>query len=406
MTYPQHLTTIDEPERTLHGERTEPEYMEIVNQTAENMRSAVREYITQCIQEYQVDHHLYPIKLVGILATKNICRTPHIIADRAPINSYNFHPKYDDDSHGNEQYSEHIATCCARDGIVYETWRVNPSREALEWAIEEANKRKDVHGVLIFYPLVDKLVNCDTTSDRIYKNQETGVYYRSIDDYFRDLVDCDKDVEGYCRSRLRMPTPHNIRDIKFADETFEAETVVGPIYPCTALAVYKVLESFQSPNDDSSLFDVRGKDRSYDNKSITIINRSEVLGLPLASMLSAQGAIVYSIDKDSILKFLPNGKVRRERTATVEQCVRDSSVIISGVPANTFKVPTDWIPSNATVINVAVESNFDEETLSNGFRGIRYVPHVGRVTVAALEYNLMRLHRKAQMRGDTDVHNG
>ncbi len=401
MTYPHHLTTIDE--RTFHGERTEPEYMEIVNQTAENMRSAVREYIAQCIQEYQVDHHLYRIKLVGILATKNICRTP---PDRAPITSYNFHPQYDDDTHGNEQYSEQIATCCARDGIVYETWRVAQSRDALEWAIEEANNRKDVHGVLIFYPLVDKLVNCATTSDRIYKNQETGVYYRSIDDYFRDLVDCGKDVEGYCRSRLRVLTPGGIRDNEFADETFEAETVVGPIYPCTALAVYKVLESLQSPNDDSSRIDVSGKDRPYENKSITIINRSEVLGLPLASMLSAQGATVYSIDKDSILVFLPNGKVRRERTATLEQCVRNSAVVVSGVPSITFKVPTDWISTNATVINVAVESNFDEETLRNGIRGIKYVPHVGRVTVAALEYNLMRLHRQAQMCGDTDVHNG
>lgn len=419
-----HSATIEE--RTFHfhhGERPEPEYMEIVNQTAEDMRSAVRKYIAQCIQEYQVDHHLYPIKLVGILATNNICQIPHNnnIGDRAtsyhPITSNNSQPKYYDDSHGNEQYSEHIATCCARDGIVYETWRVPPSREALEWAIEEANTRKDIHGVLIFYPLVDKLVDDDTTataSDRIYKNQETGVYYRTIDDYFRDLVHCDKDVEGYCRSRLRMPTPHNkldgssssSRGEDFAEETIRAETVVGPIHPCTALAVYKVLESFfRSSNCESSRNDdVSENDRSYEDTTITIINRSEVLGLPLASMLSAQGATVYSIDKDSILIFLPNGKVRREPTATVEQCVRNSSVIISGVPSITFKVPTNWIPTNSTVINVAVESNFDEETLSNGFRGIKYVPHVGRVTVAALEYNLMRLHRQAKMHGDTDVH--
>ncbi|KAL7430394.1 hypothetical protein ACHAXH_002203 [Discostella pseudostelligera] len=417
----QHFVILDERKWHDHGDhRSEPEYMEIVNQTAENMRSAVRKYIAQCSHQQRgsitqeqtlerqgmyghdtmMDHecqsyrYLYPIKLVGILATNNTCRTHHASTPTSShlISSNSFHTKYDDDTHGNEQYSEHIANVCGRDGIIYETWRVPPCRTSLEYAIEEANTRKDVHGVLIFYPLVDKLIDIDlTTSDRIYKNQETGVYYRTIDDYFRDLVDCGKDVEGYCRSRLRMQKPHNMEDINeedFAEEILKAETVVGPIHPCTALAVYKVLESLQSSDDGS---------RPYEQITMTIINRSEVLGLPLAIMLSSQGATVYSIDKDSILVFLPNGKVRREDTATMEQCVRDSSVIISGVPSCAFKVPTDWIPANATVINVAAESNFDEETLSNGYRGIKYVPHVGRVTVAALEYNLMRLHRQAQM---------
>ena len=416
----QNFAVLDERRFHADGDRLDSEYSEIINQTAENMRLTVRKYIAQCSQEYEssIEEHrlggkdLSPIKLVGILATNNIiCQPNHHVADATPPHPINIQTKYDDDdTHGNEQYSEHIANCCARDGIVYDTWRVPPRREALEWAIEEANARKDIHGILIFYPLVDKLVHDETMTDRIYKNQDTGVYYRTIDDYFRDLVDCDKDVEGYCRSRLRMLTPHNsnadgIRQDEFAEETFEVETVVGPIYPCTALAVYKVLESFQSSNDEPHQ-SVSETGRPYENTSITIINRSEVLGLPLANMLSAQGATVYSIDKDSILLFLPNGKVRRERTATVEQCVRNSSVIISGVPSITFNVPTDWIPANATVINVAVESNFDEETLSNGYRGIKYVPHVGRVTVAALEHNLMRLHRQAQimLHGDNDVH--
>lgn len=39
----------------------------------------------------------------------------------------------------------------------------------------------------------------------------------------------------------------------------------------------------------------------FDNTTVTIINRSEVLGLPLATMLSNQGATVYSMNIDSIL---------------------------------------------------------------------------------------------------------
>ena len=122
---------------------------------------------------------------------------------------------------------------------------------------------------------------------------------------------------------------------------------------------------------------------------MTIINRSEVLGLPLATMLSNQAATVYSVDKNSILQFQSDGKIRREHaTVTLEQCVRNSSVIVSGVPSDDFTIPTDWISDDAIVINVANVSNFDEATLL-----IAYVPHVGRVTVAALGSNLICLHR-------------
>ena len=170
----------------------------------------------------------------------------------------------------------------------------------------------------------------------------------------------------------------------------------GPIHPCTALAVFKILESFRSSGRSSMT-----TSRLYENETITIINRSEVLGLPLAIMLSNCFATVYSIDIDSIVRFSPNGNVRRSSSCmTIEDCVRGSSVIVSGVPSNAFVVPTEWIPDNATAINVAAESNFDELTLIDEVvcRGVTYVPHVGRVTVAALEYNLMSLHRKCNSR--------
>jgi hypothetical protein len=58
----------------------------------------------------------------------------------------------------------------------------------------------------------------------------------------------------------------------------------------------------------------------------------------------------------------------------------------------------EWIPQNTVVINIATgRSNFDRETMlgNNASRwGVSYVPHMGRVTVAALEYNLMSLHKK------------
>lgn len=315
----------------------------------------------------------------------------------------------------------------------------------MERAIHHANERLDVHGILVFYPVFDKLLADDniggdvggggnvavaveegdggtrkidsrTSSRGPNKCEVTGVYYKSMDDYFRDLVVPEKDVEGHCRRGLRTKrsennendddnsdvggplvscATHNSNDINSQANESPAETVpegrksLGPIYPCTALAVFRILESFQSEKNVAST-----KKRLFENTIISIINRSEVLGLPLATMLSNQGATVYSIDVNSVLQFLPNGKIRREPlSTTVEQCIRQSSVVVSGVPSCSFCIPTEWIPSNATVVNVATEkSNFDEETLVD-VPGVTYVPHVGRVTVSALEYNLMCLHR-------------
>ena len=132
-----------------------------------------------------------------------------------------------------------------------------------------------------------------------------------MDDYFRDLVASNKDVEGYCRKGLRIQEKKQQSDEKNVSIEegggAEGEHIVkaedlGPIYPCTALAVYKVLESFHhTPSNDDDIANDRRK--LFDNTIVTIINRSEVLGLPLATMLSNQGATVYSINIDSILQF-------------------------------------------------------------------------------------------------------
>jgi hypothetical protein len=87
-----------------------------------------------------------------------------------------------------------------------------------------------------------------------------------------------------------------------------------------------------------------------------IISRSEVLGLPLAAMLSRMaGATMYSVDVDSVLRFRPNGRVRRvgaSSASAVEWCVGMSTAIVSGVPSASLRIPTEWIPENATVFDI------------------------------------------------------
>lgn len=65
-------------------------------------------------------------------------------------------------------------------------------------------------------------------------------------------------------------------------------------------------------------------------------------------------------------------------------------MVITGVPTKDYRLPTEWIAPNATVVNVSSFKNVDEESLLR-VPGVVYVPMVGKVTVAMLERNLMRL---------------
>jgi hypothetical protein len=67
-----------------------------------------------------------------------------------------------------------------------------------------------------------------------------------------------------------------------------------------------------------------------------------------------------------------------------------SSIVITGVPAKSYRLPTEWIQPNTVVVNVASFKNVDETTLLQ-IPGVIYVPQVGKVTVAMLERNVMRL---------------
>merc|ERR1712176_264846 len=108
-------------------------------------------------------------------------------------------------------------------------------------------------------------------------------------------------------------------------------------------------------------------------------------------MLSNDGAKVYSVDINSIYIF-ENGKLSTtdKETVTPEFCVKQSSVVITGVPVKDYRLPTEWINPNTTVVNVSSFKNVDEKELLQ-IPGVVYVPMVGKVTVAMLQRNLIRL---------------
>lgn len=127
-------------------------------------------------------------------------------------------------------------------------------------------------------------------------------------------------------------------------------------------------------------------------KTITIINRSEIVGRPLAAMLANDGATVYSVDINSIFKF-SSGRLQQMDADTPESCVRQSDIVVTGVPVKSYRLPTEWIQPKTTVVNVSSFKNVDEDLLLK-IPGVLYVPQVGKVTVAMLERNLMRLHEQ------------
>lgn len=77
---------------------------------------------------------------------------------------------------------------------------------------------------------------------------------------------------------------------------------------------------------------------------------------------------------------------------------------MTGVPTKAYRLPTEWIQPGTTVVNVASFKNVDEDALLQ-IPGVVYVPQVGKVTVAMLERNLMRLYDQFHHHNIPDIYN-
>ncbi len=466
--------------------------MEMVKQVADDIRESVREYTSTWKQQDRP-----PIQLVAITASRSLSPSTtnngcHVLDARV--------------DHGTDRYSEWIARTCREDGIAMQTWRVSGgtphTAQQVDNLIRRANSLPAIHGILVCYPIynipyilgldVDRYRHgqhwsIETTRDRMqlgcpsimkHCGQQgwANLKYKSRDDYFRNLVALDKDVEGlsrYYQNRtllFRNPQlyvdryPYNDHnDDADADADDEARGDQGHgtnvVFPCTALAVVRILKQclsrqhqqhlLASPTSTSTstftstphnpsfhfTFDPsKPVGKRFENLNVTIINRSQIFGRPLASMLANDGANVYSVDEDSILFITtttttttnqsqtqdpwprPRLDDYDERTRTtnhdqidnkdnnnhrtrcfaikssVRECIQKSSVVITGVPSSSFSIPSKWIQPGSTVINVASEPNVNEDELRH-VGNVQYIGQVGKVTVALLEQNLVRLHQ-------------
>ncbi|KAJ3092947.1 NAD-dependent 5,10-methylenetetrahydrafolate dehydrogenase [Quaeritorhiza haematococci] len=132
---------------------------------------------------------------------------------------------------------------------------------------------------------------------------------------------------------------------------------------------------------------------------VTVINRSEVVGRPLAALLANDGAKVYSVDINDILEFHRGEGLRLkkhevfETSVTLDEALAQSDVMITGVPSSSYKVPTKKLREGVVAINFSSSNNFESDIED---KASIYVPSVGKVTVAMLQRNLLRLHEYQQ----------
>ncbi|KAK4545704.1 hypothetical protein LTR36_002658 [Oleoguttula mirabilis] len=264
-------------------------------------------------------------------------------------------------------YADWTAKTCKENGFDFILREVD--REVLEDEIRQANTDDAVDGMIVYYPVFD--------SRRDQTIQWTVSMY--------------KDVEGLSPQLIS----NMYQNIRFLDPPANLRK---SILPCTPLAVIKILEYLQIYNT----FLDYGK-RLF-GRRITVINRSEVVGRPLAALLANDGAEVYSVDVTGVQHLSRGTGLKKQRHEVrdmegwgLEQCLPISDVVISGVPGESYKVPTELIREGAVCINFSSEKNFNPDVKD---KASIYVPAVGKVTIVVLMRNLLRIvQNKPQTNG-------
>lgn len=260
-------------------------------------------------------------------------------------------------------YAEWTAKTSESAGFTYELREVD--KENLEEALIAANEDDAVDGIMVYFP----------------------VFGGGQDQYLQQVMSTEKDVEGLSHLYIQNMY-HNVR---FLDK---AETQKS-ILPCTPLATVKILEYLGVYNSV-----IPYGNRLY-GKTITVVNRSEIVGRPLAALLANDGAVVYSVDVTGIQKFTRGQGLRHKRHVvtdvdiSLENAVRQSDVVITGVPTAAYKFPVEYLKDGSVCVNFSSEKNFDPAVKEHASL---YVPSIGKVTIAMLLRNLLRLIENKKQR--------
>lgn len=255
-------------------------------------------------------------------------------------------------------YALYAQRACSELGIGFELRRY--PRLGAEAAIRSANADRGVHGIIVYYP----------------------IFGTEQDVYLRDLVDPGKDIEGLHSIWAR----YLYENRRFID----AAKTKKSILPCTPLAILKLVEA-------AGFFAEQGL--PLEGRTVTIFNRSEVVGRPLASMVAHDGARVFSFDVDGPLLFVPPTDPESahsvcETSVSRAEALAQSDIVITGVPSKQFElVHGHELREGALCINFSTYKNFDDDIQG---RAACFIPRVGPMTVLMVIRNALRLQQNAQ----------
>jgi len=244
-------------------------------------------------------------------------------------------------------YARTLQTAC--EVVGFELALVRGKLALIEERIRRANDDPAIQGIFIFYPIF--------RDDR--------------DTRLKDLIAPAKDIEGLSR----FWADKLYADIRYVDGRPDRKAIL----PCTPLGILKTLAYVD-------YLDERPR-KTFAGKKITIFNRSDVVGRPLAFMLKNDGATVFSFDIDGGIAMR---KGRKAMPIARAQALAQSDIVITGVPSRAFeKIRGEEIGNNVTCLNFSFVQNFEDSAKR---KAAVYVPRVGPMTIAMCIRNAIRLY--------------
>jgi len=221
-------------------------------------------------------------------------------------------------------YADWTEKTCLENNFLYTLQQCE--KDTVEEVIIAANSNPTYDGIIIYYP--------------IHGNRQ--------DQYLQNIVSLEKDVEGLSHQYIF----NMYQNIRFLDESQMMKSII----PCTPLAVIKILEYLHIYNTilpyGNRLF----------GRTICVVNRSEVVGRPLAALLANDGACVYSVDVTGVQQFTRGEGIRKRKHEvvemegwTIEKCAPLCDVVITGVPGEAYKFPCYVLKDGAVCINISSE---------------------------------------------------
>ncbi|NTU54298.1 MAG: bifunctional methylenetetrahydrofolate dehydrogenase/methenyltetrahydrofolate cyclohydrolase [Chlorobiaceae bacterium] len=247
-------------------------------------------------------------------------------------------------------YADYTRAGCEDVGIRFDLRVTDPG--AVSRVLEEVNQERSVHGIFIYYP----------------------IWGDARDGELRNRISPMKDVEGL--------SPYWINKLYGNQRFDDKERKNKAILPCTPLAIIKLLEV----TDSYSPYGL-----PFKGQQITIFNRSEVVGRPLAYMLSNDGARVYSFDIDGGIIVDVSAPGNEPMPVSRAEALSQSDIVITGVPSKHFdRIRADELKPGAVCLNFSSVQNFEPEARE---AAALYIPRVGPMTVAMCMRNALQLYR-------------